>query len=350
MGRIGIGIIGCGNVAGGHIRGWLQHAERAKVVALCDVVAEFAEERRAEFDLGDIPVHTDYRKLLAMPEVQAVDICSHSDTHSEIIRAGLEAGKHVLTEKPVGYDLEDCRLLRWYAREYRHLKMAVAYSLRYYPVNLEARRLLHAGVIGRPMYAQAVHNHAGDRCRAFDHPRGPHSESDKGGRYVAGSDMTHTTHVFDFCRYMLGEVKDLFAYREPYGTFVTMRFHSGALAQAISGSASKLGVAVPNVLTVQGTEGTLATFNQPQQDEERSVLYRGYYMNAEGYHEIEVDTHDNAHGDWTRCENFLDAVLDGAPLIAPLEDAIRTSELLHAIRDSHDHEIRVPVHWRVKTG
>ena len=40
----------------------------------------------------------------------------------------------------------------------------------------------------------------------------------------------------------------------------------------------------------------------------------------------------------------LDAVLDGAPLIAPLEDAIGTSELLHAIWDSHNLEIRVPVH------
>ncbi len=67
-------------------------------------------------------------------------------------------------------------------------------------------------------------------------------------------------------------------------------------------------------------------------------------------YEIEVGTHDNEHGDYTRCQNFLDAVFEDAPLIAPLEDAIRTSELLHAIRDSHDHEIRVPVHWQGKTG
>jgi hypothetical protein len=43
-------------------------------------------------------------------------------------------------------------------------------------------------------------------------------------------------------------------------------------------------------------------------------------------------------------------VLNGAPLIAPLEDAIRTSELLHAIWDSHNLEIRVPVHRAQKTG
>jgi len=350
MNKLGVGVIGCGNVAGGHIRGWLQHTDRARVVALCDLVPEFCEEKSKELGLGEVPILRDYRRLLGMPEVQAVDICSHSDTHSEVIRASLEAGKHVLTEKPVGYDLEDCRLLRWYAEKYRHLKMAVAYSLRYYPVNLEAHRLLGAGVIGRPMFAQAVHNHAHDMSRVFERPPGPHAQSDKGGRYIAGSDMTATTHVFDLCRYLLGEVEDLFAFRAPYGTFVMMRFVSGATAQAISASASKLGVAVPNVLTIQGTAGVLATFNEPQKSEDVTPRYRGYYKNADGYHEIEVATHDNEHGDYTRCKNFLDAVFEDAPLIAPLEDAIRTSELLHAIRDSHDHEIRVPVHWRSKTG
>ncbi len=183
-----------------------------------------------------------------------------------------------------------------------------------------------------------------------ERPLGPHSQPDKGGRYIAGSDMTATTHVFDLCRYMLGEVQDLFAFRARYGTFVMMRFVSGATAPALSGSASEAGVAVPNVLTVQGTEGVLATFNEPQKADEVPPRYRGYYKNADGYHEIEVTTHDNAHGDYTRCQNFLDAVFEDADLIAPLEDAVRTSELLHAIRDSHDHEIRVPVHWRGKTG
>ena len=134
------------------------------------------------------------------------------------------------------------------------------------------------------------------------------------------------------------------------GTFVMMRFESGALAQAVSASASRDGVAAPNVLTVQGTEGVLCTWNEPKKSDGVTPRYRGYYMNAAGCREIEVDTHDTHHGDYTRCENFLDAVLRDAPLIAPLEDAIRTSELLHAIKDSHDHEVRVPVHWRTKTG
>lgn len=57
MKKLGVGIIGCGNVAGGHIRGWLQHADRARVVALCDLMPEFCQEKSKELDLGDVPVH-----------------------------------------------------------------------------------------------------------------------------------------------------------------------------------------------------------------------------------------------------------------------------------------------------
>jgi len=77
---------------------------------------------------------------------------------------------------------------------------------------------------------------------------------------------------------------------------------------------------------------------------------RGFYINRRGHHEITLDKAVVGHADEVRCGNFLDAMLDGVELISPLEDAIRTSELLHAIRDSHDHEIRVPIHWQEKSG
>jgi len=59
---------------------------------------------------------------------------------------------------------------------------------------------------------------------------------------------------------------------------------------------------------------------------------------------------DTSHGDATRTRNFLNAIERGEPLICSLEDGIRTSELLHAIWDSHSLEIRVPVHRVGKSG
>jgi len=340
---LNVAVIGCGKVA-------------------CDLLPANAKSCRDRWKLGEVPVVTDYRQILAMPEVDGVDICTSSDTHHEIILASLAAGKHLITEKPVGYNLEQCREMRWYARQYAHLKMAVGYSLRYHSIHIEARRLIREGAIGRPTYGHVEHSHGGHGMSGvFDRPAGPRSAlSDRSsGSYIAGSELTSTTHPFDLCRYLFGDVKDVFAFKQPYGVFVTMRFESGATVQCTSGSVSRV---QPNVLTVQGTDGVLQTRNEyvppvgtkgKAEEEVDLVLVmkpRGFYINGQGYHEIKVDKLVVGHGDEARCTNFLDAVFHDAELISPLDDAIKTTELLHAIRDSHDHEIRVPIHYQEKTG
>ena len=163
--------------------------------------------------------------------------------------------------------------------------------------------------------------------------------------------MTGATHVFDLMRYILGDVKDVFAFQEIFGTFVLMRFQNGALGKATAATASDQGIATPHVLCIQGTEGAIFTQNAYQEGDAWSVPgYHGYIVKEKRQEPIEVSGKDTGHGDSTRTQNFLDAVQKDEPLIAPLEDAVRTSELLHAIWDSHNLEIRVPVHYLGKTG
>lgn len=358
-----VAIVGCGRVSRGHVRGLVREGDRARIVALVDVEPSFAEERREQFGLAGARIYTDYRDVLARDDVDAVDLCTPSHMHTEQIIAALEAGKHVLTEKPAGYTLEECRRLRWYAQRHPHLHVAVGYSLRYYPLNIRVRQLLREGVIGRILSIEAAHNHPHDCRHLFDDepadPGAPRSRpalpgeqagSDRSGHYLPGSELTHATHVFDFMRYLGGDVRDVFAFNERGGTFALMRFYSGVIGKATAGVASQEGLATPHVLCVQGTEGTLFTQNRRVVDAWGSRGYHGFVVTGGEQRPIDVDTSDTGHGDHTRTQNFLDAVLDGAPLIAPLEDAIGTSELLHAIWDSHNLEIRVPVHRAVKTG
>jgi len=350
MKRLRIAVVGCGNVSQGHIRGWLGQPERADVVALVDIVREKAEERREQFKLSDVDVYTDWHEVMLREDVDVINICTQGHLHTELIIAALEAGKHVMTEKPTGWDLEECRKLRWYAKRYHHLKVGVGYSLRYYPLNIEVRELIRSGAIGRIMYAEASHNHPGDCVRMFDATHSPQL-SDRSGHYIPGSEMTGATHVFDLMRYILGEVRDVFAFRERFGMFVLMRFRSGAVGKATAATASNHGIATPHVLCVQGTEGTIFTQNAYQEGDAWSVPgYHGYIVREKHQKPIEVQGKDTGHGDSMRTQNFLDAVQKGIPLIAPLEDAVGTSELLHAIWDSHNLEIRVPVHQLGKTG
>jgi len=200
------------------------------------------------------------------------------------------------------------------------------------------------------MYVEGAHNHPHDCTHIFD-KKHTSNLSDGSGHYIPGSEMTGATHIFDLMRYMLGEVRDVFAFREPVGTFVLMRFHSGAVGKATAGIASDQGIATPHVLCIQGTEGTVFTQRTYQEGDAWSTHgYHGFIVRDKHQEPIGVPEKDTIHGDAVRTLNFLDAVQHETTLIAPLEDAVQTSELLHAIWDSHNLEIRVPVHQAGKTG
>ena len=358
MDKLGVAVIGCGNVSFGHIGAWRDEGARAQVVALVDTVEEFAAGRRTEFELDASSVGTSFGDVLARDDVDIVDICTPSHLHADQLAAALDAGKHVVTEKPTGYTPEECRWLRWVAERHPGGKVAVAYSLRYYPLNIRVRQLLHEGAIGRVLFGEFSHNHPHDFS---DHATNAEeatretpkktSLADKGGQYLPSSEMTGATHPYDFMRYLFGEVRDVFAFRADCGVFCLMRFDSGVMGKATGATASSQGIATPHVLCVQGTEGTIFTQNENQYTDKGTVQgYRGYIVTGGKQRPIEVTESDTSHGDATRTRNLLNAIRDDEPLICSLEDSIRTSELLHALWDSHNLEIRVPVHRAAKSG
>src|SRR6185437_11917663 len=98
-GKIGIGIIGAGNIAGHHVPGYLQAADGARIVAVADVDVERA--RGLAGGLTGVKIFADYRDMLESDEVDAVDICLPHHLHRAAIVAAAAAGKHILCEKPL---------------------------------------------------------------------------------------------------------------------------------------------------------------------------------------------------------------------------------------------------------
>jgi len=260
-----------------------------------------------------------------------------------------------MTEKPVGYSLENCRKMRWYARQYPHLKVGVAYSLRYYPINIKVKKLLAEGAIGQLLHAEVTHVHPHDLkgprrdWRRSRERHGVQRATDSGGRYIASSEMNHATHPFDLTRYILGEEPfDVFALRSMGGTFATIRFTSGALGVVLGGHTSTRGIPHVTPLLVQGTEGTLYTswdhFHHPKNPELKA------YLISNGKRRVITARGHTSHGDLMRSRNFIDALRKDTPLICDMTDAVATSELLHAVWESASLEIRVPIHRRTQTG
>src|SRR5207248_2336643 len=99
-----IGIIGAGRVSGGHAR-VAQALDDTRLVAVADVDAERAQQAADRFGCKS---YTDYREMLAAPEVQAVVVALPHWLHCEATVTSLEAGRHVLLEKPMAMTVAEC--------------------------------------------------------------------------------------------------------------------------------------------------------------------------------------------------------------------------------------------------
>jgi predicted dehydrogenase len=142
-----IGVLGAGAWArNAHIPGW-QRDPRCEVVSICDVDRERADAYAEEFG---IPNPTDdWQALVGRGDVDVIDIVTPSQTHYELACAALDAGKHVLCEKPVAYDFRQTRALAEKARQ-KGLKTKLGFTFRYSPGVQFARSLLDEGFVGTP--------------------------------------------------------------------------------------------------------------------------------------------------------------------------------------------------------
>ena len=139
-----IGLIGCGGITASHL-----HAYRAagwEVVAMSNRHRKAAEMRRKEF-YPPARTYTDYHQLLDLADVDAVDIALPPEPRVAAIEAALDAGKHLLSQKPFVLDLDVGERLVALA-EKRNRKLAVNQNGRWSPYVSYAHQAIRAGLIG----------------------------------------------------------------------------------------------------------------------------------------------------------------------------------------------------------
>jgi predicted dehydrogenase len=145
--ELGVGVIGCGRWANmAHLPGWTRD-ERCAVVAVCDADAEAA--RRAAERFGVSEHVTDHRRLLERDDIDVVDVVTGDHEHFRLTMEALEAGKHVLVEKPVAHDFRDTLRARDLARS-KGLKTKVGFTFRYSPAVRYMKELIEGGWVGEP--------------------------------------------------------------------------------------------------------------------------------------------------------------------------------------------------------
>jgi len=145
--KLRVAVLGAGRWAEfAHIPGW-QRDPRCEVVVICDPLEERAEEFAQRFN---IPESTrDWQAVVNRSDIDVIDICTPSTTHFELAWASLEAGKHILCEKPVARNFRDTLRAAELA-ESKGLKTKLGFTFRYSPGVQFAREMLDDGFVGTP--------------------------------------------------------------------------------------------------------------------------------------------------------------------------------------------------------
>ncbi|EHR49791.1 putative dehydrogenase [Saccharomonospora marina XMU15] len=223
---LGVAMIGHAFMGAVHSQAWRSVARffdlplAPRMVALGGRDERRAKEAAERF--GWASVETDWRALLERDDVQLVDICTPGDTHAEIAVAALEAGKHVLCEKPLANSVEEAeRMVRAAERAAeRGVRSMVAFNYRRVPALSLARRLVAAGRLGELRHVRAVYLQ--DWLSDATSPMTWRLRKERAGSGALGD---IGAHIVDAAQFVTGEqlvgvcgLTDTFVRRRPRGS------------------------------------------------------------------------------------------------------------------------------------
>jgi predicted dehydrogenase len=200
MERIGIAIIGCGGITlQNHLPG-LALCPQTRVVALCD--SDSATLQRASQQCGVTACYTDYHELLKRDDVTAAIIATPNVVHAPIALAAIQAGKHVLCEKPLAMNSGEA-LEMFRAAEAARVRHMTAFTYRFVPAFRYLSHLVKSGAIGQPYHL---------RVQRFQ----DWGQRNLGWRQVArlagsGELGDMLSHRLDYAHVLMGQIKSLVA-------------------------------------------------------------------------------------------------------------------------------------------
>ncbi|MCW1969832.1 MAG: inositol 2-dehydrogenase [Anaerolineae bacterium] len=146
MSKLNIGLIGAGRIGQVHAATIAYRVASAQLAAVTDPIASAAQAVASKFRIPNIAAH--YSDIIADPNIDAVLICTPTDTHAEIIQAAAAAGKHIFCEKPVALDLAQTDAAV-NAAERAGVKLQLGFNRRFDANYARARQAVTSGEIGQ---------------------------------------------------------------------------------------------------------------------------------------------------------------------------------------------------------
>lgn len=194
--KINVGLIGAGRIGRLHATNLAYRIPQADLVAVSDIYVKAAEELGEKLDIS--AVHKDHRPILDDEDVDAVLICTSTDTHAQIITEAAEAGKQIFCEKPIALDLAKIdRALE--AVKQAGVKLQIGFNRRFDHNFRRVRETVTAGKIGEPHILRIT-------------SRDPGPPPIEYVKVSGGIFLDMTIHDFDMARYLIDSpVEEIYA-------------------------------------------------------------------------------------------------------------------------------------------
>ena len=200
---IRIAVIGTGAVAEIHIQAFKAFQDRCEVRVLADLYPEKAEKLARNHGISAV-VCKDFREAVARDDIDLVSVCLPPSVHAEAAVAALEAGKHVIVEKPMASSLEECDAMIQAAEKNGRILASIAQN-RYKIPMMKVKKILESGAAGRVLHATA--NSSWWRGQNYYDLwwRGTWNAE------AGGCTMNHAVHHIDLLRWALGMPEEVTA-------------------------------------------------------------------------------------------------------------------------------------------
>ncbi|BBH24562.1 oxidoreductase [Paenibacillus baekrokdamisoli] len=343
MKKLKVAVIGAGSISDEHLKSYQNHPD-VEIYAVCDLNEERAKRKGAQY--GASKIYVSYQELLADKEIDAVSVCTWNLSHAEISIAALDAGKHVLVEKPLCKTVEQALLMQDAVK--RSGKLLQVGFVRRYDANVQMlRSFSEKGDFGEIYYAKA------SSIRRLGNPGGWFADVERSG---GGPLIDIGVHMIDLCWYMMGRPKVKSVSGNTYRKL-------GNRAHIQNLSYYKAADWDPNLNTVEDLANALIRFENGaslfvdvsfslhiKEDEGSVKLYgdKGGYVidpsisiTTENHNTIvsivpQVD-HQGFHGDsafQNEINHFVSCVQTGRQPLSPVEDGVEMMKILCGIYES----------------
>lgn len=345
---VGLGIIGIGSQ--GEIYARLVHEGRVPGMQLRAIASTNPARRQLAEELG-VRLHTDYQALLADPAVEAVAVVTPHYSHPELAIAALQAGKHVVIDKPAGVYSAQVRRLNEVAAAHPELTFAMLYNQRVHPLWAAVQSLVSSGELGELVHTSWIVTHWWRPQGYYEQGAWRATWRGEGGGVL----VNQAPHQLDLWQWICGMPVRCFA-RAAFGLHraipvdnevnASLDFGGGATGQFLTGTVDPAGTDRLEILLDRGKilvensrRLSVTRFTAPEEQlsadfdiaEINDVLQGRFDLTRLGRTTVEEITSVWGQQHCELLTNFAQAIRTGVPLIAPGVEGINEVLLANAM-------------------